>query len=143
MKTGPRGLALIKRWESLRLKLYQDSAGLSTIGWGHLIKAGETFTSISAKDADTLLVADLSIAEQSVTGLATTCRQSEFDALTSFTFNLGAGRLEQSTLLRLHNAGERLDATLQFTSWIKVNGIRSRGLLRRRLEEAALYLEDA
>jgi len=141
MKIGPRGLALIKRWEGLKLKPYADAAGLATIGYGHLVKPGETFTRLSGEEAEALLVADLAIAEQAVTGLATDCRPSEFDALVSFAFNFGARRLEESTLLKLHNAGERLNAAMQFQNWHKAAGKPLRGLLRRRLEEAALYLE--
>jgi lysozyme len=143
MSTGPRGLALIKKWEGLRLAPYKDSAGLWTVGYGHLVKEGEHFTRIGGEEAEELLAFDLLEAERAVEALTQQTRKSEYDALVSFTFNLGKRHLAESTLLKLHNAGERLEAACQVQTWRLVARKPNRGLLRRRLEEAALYLEDA
>jgi lysozyme len=143
MSTGSRGLALIKKWEGLRLAPYKDAAGLWTVGYGHLVKEGEHFTRISGEEAEELLQLDLIQAERAVEALAQQTKKSEYDALVSFTFNLGKRNLQESTLLKLHNAGERLEAARQFQNWHHAARKPSRGLLRRRLEEAALYLEDA
>jgi lysozyme len=143
MSTGSRGLALIKKWEGLRLAPYKDAAGLWTVGYGHLVKEGEHFTRISGEEAEELLQLDLLEAERAVEALAQQTKKSEYDALVSFTFNLGKRNLQESTLLKLHNAGERLEAARQFQNWHLAARKPSRGLLRRRLEEAALYLEDA
>lgn len=143
MSTGSRGLALVKKWEGLRLAPYKDAAGLWTVGYGHLIKDGEHFTRINGEEAEELLQLDLLEAERAVEELAQNPKPSEYDALVSFTFNLGKQRLKESSLLKLHNAGERLEAARQFQNWYFAARKPHRGLLRRRLEEAALYLEDA
>lgn len=142
MKIGERGLALIKRWEGLRLTPYRDSAGHLTIGFGHMILPGETFVRLEDGEAEALLGRDLAKTERVVTKLVPACRQSEFDAFVSFAFNLGAYALQQSTLMKLHKAGDRLNAAIQFTAWHHAGVKPLRGLLRRRLEEASLYLED-
>jgi lysozyme len=147
MRTGLRGLAIIKKWEGLRLAPYKDAAGHFTIGYGHKILDTETFTRISGEEAEELLQEDLIRTERAVEELVDAVKKSEFDALVSFAFNVGTYALKTSTLLKLHNAGNRLDAAMQFPVWriVTVNGEKkpNRGLLRRRLDEAALYLEDA
>jgi lysozyme len=149
MRIGQRGLAIVKKWEGLRLAPYKDAAGLWTIGYGHLIKEGEVFTRINGEEAEELLQHDLILAERGVEKLAESAKPSEFDAMVAFAFNVGLGRLEASTLLKLHNAGERIAAALQFPVWHLITDPKTkvkkpaRGLLRRRLDEAALYLEDA
>jgi lysozyme len=148
VRTGDRGLALVKKWEGLRLAPYKDAAGLWTIGYGHLIKEGEAFTRISGEEAEELLQDDLIRTERAVEELVDAVKKSEFDALVSFAFNVGTYALKTSTLLKLHNAGSRLDAAMQFSAWRMITDAKgekkpNRGLLRRRLDEAALYLEDA
>jgi len=63
----------------------------------------------------------------------------QFDALVSFTFNLGAGALQRSTLRRVVNRGRHEDVPEQLMRWVKVQGRAMRGLVRRRRAEAGLY----
>lgn len=148
MRAGERCLKLIKGFEILRLEPYDpipgDGRKEPTIGYGHLIKRGEEelYRKITVEEALTLLRNDVRDAERAVeAAVKWPPRQSEFDALVSFVFNLGASRLLESTLLRLHNEGRRLDAAKQFQRWNATPGA-ERGLLIRRFLEAALYLED-
>lgn len=140
--TGEQGLALIKESEGLRLSTYLDAVGKPTIGYGHLIRPGETFKGpISQQQAEALLRKDLYDTEQ---GIAKAVRvpitQGQFDALASFVFNLGAGRLRSSTLLRKLNAGDYAGAADQFLLWDKAGGKPLKGLTRRRQAERKLFL---
>lgn len=142
MRTGQRGIDLIKSFEDLRLEAYRDSVGIWTIGYGHTgpeVRAGDTIT---ARQADMLLEADLLTAERGVLDALDMYRPSEFDACVSLTFNVGVKAFKNSTLVKLHNVGNRLGASKEFPRWSKASGAELRGLLRRRFVEAALYLED-
>ncbi|MEL6237024.1 MAG: lysozyme [Pseudomonadota bacterium] len=139
---GLNGLALIKESEGLRLSTYLDAVGKSTIGYGHLIRPGEMFNGpISLQQAESLLRNDLHDTEQ---GIASAVRvpltQNQFDALASFVFNLGAGRLRSSTLLRKLNAGDYAGAANQFLLWDKAGGKPLKGLTKRRQAERKLFL---
>lgn len=143
MKTGPRGLALIKSFESLRLTAYRDVGGVLTIGYGHTgpdVKEGDTITE---HQAEVLLATDLLGAERAVEDrLNREPRQSEFDSMVSLTFNIGVNAFKGSTLANLADGDHRTAAARQFPLWCKDNGQEVRGLLRRRFAEAALFLED-
>jgi len=137
------GLALIKRSEGLKLKAYRDVAGVWTIGYGHTgpdVKAGLVITEAQA---DALLRLDLASAEQAAMRLAPSATQGQFDALVSFIYNLGEGRLARSTLLKRHNAGDFAGAAGEFSKWVYADGRKYPGLVNRRAEEAALYLGRA
>jgi lysozyme len=138
---------LIKKFESLRLKAYLAPEGKWTIGYGHVILHGEEHLlndTISAKRAENLLRGDLREAETGVTRLTDIdLTQAQFDALTSFVFNLGAGAFGKSTLRKRVNQGDPDGAALEFDRWIyaTVNGqkVVLRGLVRRRAAEAELF----
>ena len=106
LSCSPRGRALIEKFEGLRLTAYQDMVGVWTIGYGHTgpdVKAGLTITQ---QQAEQLLINDLARFNNGVNALVTVkINQNQFDALISFSYNLGLGSLQQSTLLRLLNAG--------------------------------------
>lgn len=140
MTTGPAGISLIEEFEGCRLTAYQDGAGVWTIGYGHThgVKPGDTCTEDEARE---YLAYDLESAQSWVTKLVTVpLTQSQFDALVSFTYNLGAGSLRSSTLLKLVNAGSYALAAQEFAKWDKVAGKESPGLLRRREAERDLFL---
>jgi lysozyme len=140
--TGSRGLALIKRFESLRLAAYRDTGGIWTIGYGHTkdVAPGD---GITETEAESLLKQDVAAAESAVAShIAIPLRQSQFDALVSFVFNVGAARFAASTLRRRINSGDHLDVPAELCRWRFDNGVPLLGLIRRRLAEAALYLED-
>ena len=136
---GPNGRAA--------LVPYVDDVGVSTIGWGHAIKAGESFTRITEQQAQELLVKDVAIFERAVRAyVKVPLKQCQFDALVCWTFNFGETRLRKSTLLQKINAGDFKGAHAEFAKWNKgtVNGqsVVLNGLVRRRAMEAALFARD-
>jgi len=141
MHLSETGLNLVKQFEGLRLNTYNDSAGLPTIGYGHLLKTGESFSDgITEAYASVLLHNDLETAEMAVNRLVKVpLTQNQFDALVDFTFNLGPGALAGSTLLRLLNSGDFAAAAAQFERWVHAGGVPLPGLIRRRRAEAELF----
>lgn len=139
MKTDKKGIELIKEFEGCRLKAYQDSVGVWTIGYGHTkgVKKGDVITQ---DQANQFLIEDLVDAENAVNRLVKVeINQDMFDALSSFTFNLGAGSLQSSTLLKLLNQGKYSEASEQFTRWVFAGGQKLDGLVRRRKAEQKLF----
>lgn len=139
-KTGQAGIDLIKRFEGCRLKAYQDSVGVWTIGYGHTkgVKRGQVITQ---EQADAFLRDDLGDAEAGVERVVKVpLTDNQFGALVSFTFNLGIGALSKSTLLRTLNGGDYSSASEQFKRWSRAGGKVLAGLVRRRLAEASLFL---
>lgn len=135
------GLDLIKSFEGLRLKAYKDAVGIWTIGYGH-IKTATPGMSISEPEAEALLRGDLEEAQGAVTRLVKVpLNDNEYAALVSFVFNLGAGSLSRSTLLKKLNAGDRAGAAQQFLVWNKAGGKVLAGLTRRREAERDLFLK--
>ena len=142
----PAGLALIRRWEGFRAAPYLDAAGVPTIGYGTIgYEDGRPVTltdlPIDAARADALLRQHVERrACPSVLRLiAVPLGDAQFDALVSFTYNLGGGALQASTLRRKVNRGEHEAAAAEFPRWCWAGGRRLPGLLRRREAEAALY----
>ena len=142
MKTSQNGLTLIQKFEGFEGQVYIDAAGYPTIGYGHLIKAGEDFSrGISYAEATKLLAQDVEFAENAVARfIRTPLSQSQFDALVSFTFNLGGGALQRSSLRRKVNRAEHAEVPDEFMRWVFAGGRRLRGLIRRRSAEAQLYM---
>ncbi len=99
------GLSLIKQFESFASTVYMCPAGYRTIGYDHLIKSSEHFDEgIDKQQAEILLRRDVQVAERAVLRLIDVpLIDNEFDALVSFTFNLGSGALQRSTLRRKVN----------------------------------------
>lgn len=140
MKIGQRGLDLIKEFEGLSLTAYLDGGGVWTIGYGHTgnVVRGDAIT---AEQADAWLRNDVGTAERAVTAaVRVPLTQDQFDALASFTFNLGGGALRSSTLLKRLNAGDYAGTAEEFLRWKFDNGKEVAGLLRRRRAERALFL---
>lgn len=143
MKISTRGVSLIKRFEGLAQKAYYCPAGKLTIGYGHVILPEDRMgkdSVITEQQAEVLLSKDLTLFEKGVTSLVKVpLTQGQFDALVSFAFNLGLGRLAKSTLLRKVNAGDHAGAAQEFGKWVFAAGNRLRGLVLRREAEALLY----
>ena len=101
----PNGLDLIKRFEGFSQTVYFCPAGYPTIGYGHVVKDDEDFSEgIDEAEAEELLRQDTMIAERAVLRLINVpLTDGQFDALVSFTFNLGGGALQRSTLRRKIN----------------------------------------
>lgn len=145
MITSEKGIRLIKQFEGCKLTAYQDSVGVWTIGYGWTqpvdgkpIRAGMT---IKQETAERLLKTGLVSYESDVSRLVKVgLTQGQFDALVSFTYNLGAQSLSTSTLLRKLNAGDYAGAADEFLRWNKAGGKVLNGLTRRREAERALFL---
>ena len=140
MKISEEGLELIRHFEGLRLTAYLCPAGVLTIGHGHTGKDVKPGIKIDIFDAEILLKNDCAKFEDSVNVLVEVpISQGQFDALVSFCYNLGAGALKGSTLLKLLNAGDYDAAGGQFIRWNKCNGRKLDGLTARREAEQELY----
>lgn len=142
------GARFIARFEGFRSKPYDDPAGHCTIGYGHLVHRGrctgsepaELRAGITEQRALRMLHADAAVAAEAVrTSVNVPLDQQQFDALLSFTFNLGAGNLRSSTLLRKLNAGDYGSVPAELSRWNKAGGKVLRGLVKRREAEGALF----
>lgn len=141
MNLSAVGTALIQSFETLRLTSYQDQRGVWTIGWGHTGPDVGPNQTCSYDEATAWFLADTAGACQAVNHtVLVPMNQNEFDALVSFTFNVGAGSEAHSTMLAKLNAGDMAGAAAEFPKWDHVNGVENAGLKRRRLAEQALFL---
>lgn len=140
---SPAGIQMIKNFEGVRLNAYLDSVGVNTIGVGHTLGVKIT-DKITMDQADEFLRADLEDAEDAVHRLVTVpLTQGQIDALVSFVFNLGAGSLGKSTLLKKLNAGDYDGAADEFPKWSMAGGKLLPGLLKRRTSERCMFLTGA
>jgi lysozyme len=149
MKISPKGVALIKEFEHCKesvpggFKAYRDPVNVLTIGWGHTNDNGRQFDANSVwtqAECDDEFLKDMAHFENAVIRQVTvSLNQDEFDALVSFTYNLGEGSLERSTLLKKLNAGDFGGAAQEFPRWNKADGQVLPGLVRRRACEALLF----
>ena len=141
MKFSATGMELLKRSEGFRNRVYLDVAGLPTIGYGHRLLHSDSFPNgIDEPQAANLLACDVRDAEQAVERMVKApLTQGQFDALVDFTFNLGAGRLASSTLLKSLNAGRYDDAAEQLLRWDHAGGQENAALKARREAEAELW----
>lgn len=148
------GIAFIKRYEGSKTTVYNDVAGLPTIGVGHLLTPTELqgrFVKVGADNVplsqaltdsqvNTLLQQDLQPAMQAVTkAVSATITQAQFDMLTSLCFNIGAGHFKSSTLVKVLNEGNFDQATNEFLRWNKAGGAEVDGLTNRRRAEATNF----
>jgi lysozyme len=137
------GIALIKKFEGCSLEAYPDPATGGrpwTIGYGHT-HAVEPHTYITQEQADAFLREDLTLAELAIhANVRVPITQNQFDALCSFTFNLGVAALVGSTLLKKINAGDYTGAADEFVKWNHANGKVLPGLTARRAAERDLFL---
>lgn len=137
---------LAKPFESCRLAAYHDPVGFPTQGWGHLLSRNKwedlgKYQPWTQAVADAALLQDLEKTASSVIRLLkVSATEPQLAALIDFAFNVGAGNLQASTLLRMLNRGDPLGAADQFLKWNKAAGIVLRGLTRRRHAERKLFL---
>lgn len=139
MKLSEEGLSFLKAREGLRLVPYQDIAGVWTVGFGSTTEVvpGEKITEVEAGER---LKEDVRHAENCVNQLVTVpLAEHEFDALVSFTFNVGCHALRKSTLLRLLNDGKYDMVSTELGRWDKAGGTVVAGLTKRRKLEADLW----
>lgn len=139
MKTSQYGIDLIKHFEGCELKAYKCPAGVWTIGYGHT-KGVEPGDEWSEDHANHMLEVELEEYEGYVSKYVTApLGQNQFDALVSWTYNLGGGNLSASTMLKVLNAGEYEEVPNQMLRWNKAGGKVLEGLTRRRQAEADMF----
>lgn len=130
---------LVKKFEGCRLVAYKDAVGVWTIGYGHTKDVYEGMV-ISQAVAEASLISDLEYFGQNVLKLVKVpLSQEQFDALTSFVFNVGVANLKSSTLLKKLNNKDYVGASEEFPKWNKAGGKVLNGLVRRRAEEKKLF----
>ena len=158
MKVSKKCIEMIKHHEGVRFKSYRCPALLWTIGVGHVIDPNHIKVpfderktlpiptgwdrTLSQSEVDDILATDLASFERGVLRLCPSgLTQSRFDALVSFSFNVGLGNLQRSTIRMCHNRGDFEAAAEAFMSWTKAGGKELPGLVKRRKDERALYLK--
>ncbi len=148
LSLSSQGLEFIKQFEGFRGNLYNDVAGHCTIGYGHLVHRGncngtesaEFISGITQQRATELLREAVRSFEQTVNdSVNVTLNQNQFDALISFSFNVGAGAFRSSTLLRLLNTGNYDVVPTELRKWVNAGGRPVQGLIRRREAESNLF----
>lgn len=146
MKTGERGLNLIKEFEGCKLSAYQCPAGVWTIGIGSThygdgtpVTKNKTLPNEGAAMA--LLAATIGQYEKAVNATGVELTQNEYDALVCLCYNIGEGNFFKSTLVKMLKAGDdKAEIAKQFLRWDKAGGKPLAGLTRRRNAEAELFL---
>ena len=147
MRLSQKGVDFIKSHEALRLKAYQDSKGVWTIGWGHTkgVKPGDVITRAQAEQfiRDDFAWVERTLNADLVAGrdkpLVT---QNEFDALCSLVFNIGSQAYLDSTVRRKIKQGDKMAAARAFKMWVYSNHKFVQGLANRRADEARLFLQS-
>lgn len=142
MNVSAKGLELIKRFEGCRLTSYKDVGGVWTVGWGTTGPHVGPGLTITQAQADTWLQEHVDKFAAGVRDLLKVAvNQNQFDALVSFSYNVGLSAFQSSTLLRLLNDGADVSVVAsEFLRWTKVDGKVIEGLKNRREAERELFL---
>jgi lysozyme len=158
VKVSAATIDMIKHHEGVRTRPYRCPALLWTVGVGHVIDPAHANIPINERrnlpipagwdrilsmgEVDALLAEDLRRFERGVLRLcpASAGNQGVFDALVSFSFNVGLGNLQRSSLRMKTNRGEFEEAADEFLKWTKAGGRVLPGLVKRRKDERAVYL---
>lgn len=139
MSISLTGIKLIKDFEGFRSKAYLCPANVWTIGYGHTASAKPGMV-ITKKHAEILLRNDLKRFEDCVNQkVEVKLNQNQFDALVSFTFNVGSQAFGDSTLLLILNQAKYYLAAKEFHRWVYANKRKLPGLVRRRQAEYDLF----
>ena len=147
MRVSDEGIKLIKHFEGVHKKPYICPAGYWTVGVGHLISRDaelpiEWDRILSPGEIDDLLRKDLRRFELGVLRMLGTVQpsQSEFDALVSFSFNLGLGCFQRSTVRSAFIRGDKKRSGEVLLKYRRAGGKILQGLVRRRQAELALLM---
>ena len=157
MKVSDSARSVIAHHEGVRLKPYRCPARLWTIGVGHVIDPNHARVPFDDRlslpcpegwdrkftmdEVNAILAADLQRFERGVLRYCPSgITQGRFDALVSFSFNVGLGTLQRSTLRQKHNRGDYEGAADEFLKYCKAAGKVLKGLENRRKDERAMYL---
>ncbi|WP_019503835.1 lysozyme [Pleurocapsa sp. PCC 7319] len=142
MKINQEGLNLIKHFEGFCANAYYCPAGVLTIGYGTTGSRVKLGMKIDEKTAEQWLLEDVKKFADGVTSLVEVkLGSNQFSALVCFTYNVGLGAFEKSTMLRKLNSGDCKGAAAEFDRWVKGGGLTLPGLVRRRNAEKVLFLK--
>lgn len=137
------GISLIKEFEGCKLTAYQDIVGIWTIGYGHTGPPVHPGLVLTQQEVDDLLRNDLYKFGIGVNKLVQAeVTENQFAALVCFSYNVGLGALEKSTLLRKLNLNLYTEAADEFLRWDKAGGVAVLGLARRRRAERELFMRS-
>ena len=147
MKLSQKGIDFIKSHEALRLKAYQDSKGVWTIGWGHTknVHPGDVIT---REQAEQFIRDDFAWVERTLNADLVAGRdkplvtQNEYDALCSLVFNIGSQAYLESTVRRKIKQGDKMAAARAFKMWVYSEHKFIQGLANRRADEVRLFLQN-
>ena len=147
MRLSQNGVNFIKSHEALRLKAYQDSKGVWTIGWGHTknVHPGDVIT---REQAEQFIRDDFAWVERALNADLVAGRdkplvtQNEFDALCSLVFNIGSDAYLDSTVRRKIKQGDKMAAARAFKMWVYSDHKFIQGLANRRADEVRLFLQS-
>ena len=143
MNVPDKAYDLARSFEGLRLEPYRDVANYWTVGYGHLLtrdRSDAQYPPVTQEEAEALLASDLKKAAASVLRLCTaSLTEGRFSALIDFTFNLGSGNLQVSTLRKLVNREDFDGAREELSKWVYAGGIKLPGLVRRRRAEQEIF----
>lgn len=170
MKLSKRGSDLMHRWEGFRTKPYLCPAHIWTIGYGHVLYQEQIRLPVarvegkppapmirkemplkpednrvwSKQEIEALFAKDVANFERGVLRFAPDLagRQGAFDACVSFAYNAGLGNFQRSQIRMRINRGDWEGAADQFMTWVKGGGKVLPGLVKRRVDEKALFLSD-
>jgi GH24 family phage-related lysozyme (muramidase) len=147
MRISDNGITLIKHFEGIRRNPYRDCVGLWTVGVGHLIGDGKSLPdswnrTFTDDEVDAILRNDLVRFEHGVTKFCpVNLTQNEFDSLVCFSFNLGLGVLQRSTLRQKILRNDKKGAAEEILKYNKAGGKIIKGLVTRRQAEYKLFLQ--
>ena len=149
MNLSDKGLDFIVSFEGLLKKLpdgryiaYRCPANVATIYAGCTEGVTDGMI-VTEEEGKAMFRRELAKHEAAVRRLVTVdLTQNQFDALVSFSYNVGTGALQRSTLLKHLNKGDYARAASHFSDFKKAGGKVLKGLVRRRAAEAALFMED-
>ena len=139
MEISSEGISLIKKFEGCELEAYKCAAGVWTIGYGHTKDVTEGME-ITQAEAETMLKEELlDYCNYVDMYVQVPLEQNQFDALVSWTYNLGPTNLKSSTMLKVLNTGKYEDVPEQIKRWNKANGKMLDRLIRRREAESLMF----
>ena len=157
MKVSAKSIYMIKHHEGVRQKPYKCPAKLWTVGVGHVLYPEQGKLKIDQRDGFALKVEDFRVfSMEEVDGILRTdldrfergvekfcpvpLTQGQFDALVSFSFNVGLGTLQRSTLRQKVLRGDMEGASEELLKYCMAGGKVLRGLLNRRKDEQVVFL---
>ena len=140
MRCNEKGIAIIKKYEGLKLEPYLCPAEIPTVGYGS-VKAGKLGRNITEAEAEQFLKEDIEMCERGMKSLILNqVTDNQWSALVCLVFNIGLGNFASSTLLNHLNKNERAQAAEQFQRWVFSKGKVLPGLEKRREAEKQLFL---